>query len=510
MVLELEADRLAAARAGGACCGPARGDRPGSGAGGGAARRGRRGRSHRSSRCRSGSRSGSTSPRWAATTAPSNRPAEAGRRVGRQHEMAERHPPRRRDRAAVPHLQLGEQHQHETVPAVARLPAEAQAPARRTAVRPAPGLSVPAAPTARAQMKGRRRSRSMAARAMRSSSANTGSPSSSTTPSTQPSPSSSPPAGDAIGQLVGLDDRRRPRRPARCRTAGAQASRRSRTRSDPSMPSGSRGLRLEPVGGHEQTRHQLEGHLVLVDGRSSSAGRASGYSTSSSSASTAASSWPPRPARRRPPSGSAGGRHRAGRRAAGGRLATTRPARTPARRPRHPRLDQLRRPSSSASCASPASGRGGSNVSPGIVGRGVVEPPGPDDTWLRGLDLVEQSIHRRLVIEVHDEVGAVPAVRDAGLGHRLRGRRLQAERPHAKLVHHLLVLREAEGVGRVSEGHERHTAGGAPLDPTRVVGAADRADAGAHRCHRRRPATWPTENRPQKIAGHPPAVALHR
>ena len=44
-------------------------------------------------------------------------PAEAGRRIDGEHEVAEREPPRRRQRPRVPHLQLGQQHPG-TVPAV--------------------------------------------------------------------------------------------------------------------------------------------------------------------------------------------------------------------------------------------------------------------------------------------------------------------------------------------------------------------------------------------------------
>ena len=37
-------------------------------------------------------------------------PAEAGQRIDREHEVTERDTPGRRDRAGVPHLQLGQQH----------------------------------------------------------------------------------------------------------------------------------------------------------------------------------------------------------------------------------------------------------------------------------------------------------------------------------------------------------------------------------------------------------------
>ncbi|CAN5704442.1 hypothetical protein BH18ACT2_BH18ACT2_21550 [soil metagenome] len=38
-------------------------------------------------------------------------PAEAGRRLDRQHEVAESDPPGRRQRPGVPHLQLRQQHE---------------------------------------------------------------------------------------------------------------------------------------------------------------------------------------------------------------------------------------------------------------------------------------------------------------------------------------------------------------------------------------------------------------
>ena len=42
---------------------------------------------------------------------PQQQPAEPWRRLDREHEVAERQPPGRRQRAGVPHLQLGQQHQ---------------------------------------------------------------------------------------------------------------------------------------------------------------------------------------------------------------------------------------------------------------------------------------------------------------------------------------------------------------------------------------------------------------
>ena len=56
-----------------------------------------------------------TSPMWPASDGAEQQPAEAGRRVDGQHEVAERQAPRRRQRPGVPHLQLG-QHHPGTVP----------------------------------------------------------------------------------------------------------------------------------------------------------------------------------------------------------------------------------------------------------------------------------------------------------------------------------------------------------------------------------------------------------
>ena len=75
-----------------------------------AGRRARRGRPGRSAGGRRGRARRRRRRGGAATTAPSSRPPKPGRRVDRQHEVAEREPPRRGERPGVPDLELGQQH----------------------------------------------------------------------------------------------------------------------------------------------------------------------------------------------------------------------------------------------------------------------------------------------------------------------------------------------------------------------------------------------------------------
>ena len=66
------------------------------------------------------------------------------------------------------------------------------------------------------------------------------------------------------------------------------------------------------------------------------------------------------------------------------------------------------------------------------------------------LDGVEQLVDHLLPVEVHDEVRAIPGVRDLRLGQHFGRFGLQIERPLAQLVDHLLLRGKVERVGVIS------------------------------------------------------------
>ena len=95
------------------------------------------------------------------------------------------------------------------------------------------------------------------------------------------------------------------------------------------------------------------------------------------------------------------------------------------------------------------------------------------------LDGGQQRVSGVLVPVVDDEVGADPAVADAGLGHGLRHLGVDVDRPGAQVVDQLLLLGELERIDVVA----RVRRSALPFDRLAGLVVVAAAGVGGHRAH---------------------------